>query len=302
MKKTLPNEKISFGIIKAIDHPALDATVNGIKDYLIQQGYKADQIKVESVRGDNTLAANLAAKYINLKPKAIIAVGTLPLQAFKKYVTNPDHPPVFFSSVTSPEGVGIKYENNQVFGVSNAIEVRLQLDFIKNIQPNLKTLGVLYNPGEINSVVLLEKLRISAPNMHIILREQIITKPADIASATTQLAPTVDAIFINNDNTALSGMSLITNISNKFKIPVYVSDVDAIKLGAVAAVGPNQYELGQQTAKMVLKVLKKEPLSAIIEYPDKVIKVINLSASKKIALKISQEVIKNADQVINDQL
>ena len=127
-----------------------------------------------------------------------------------------------------------------------------QLALFKKLQPQLKRLGILYNAGEANSISIVKKLKALCLQYDLTLVEQTISKTADVSQSVVQLAGQCDAIFISNDNMALSAMKTITKLS---KVPVYVSDVDALKLGAVAALGPDQYEVGRQTGEMVLRVL-----------------------------------------------
>jgi putative ABC transport system substrate-binding protein len=105
--------------------------------------------------------------------------------------------------------------------------------------------------------------------MDLKLLTQTIANTSNAAQASAKLASEVDAIFISNDNTALAALQTIIANANKAGIPVYVSDTDAVKLGAKAALGPDQYEVGLQTAKMIARVLNGEDINVMkIEFPD----------------------------------
>jgi putative ABC transport system substrate-binding protein len=109
----------------------------------------------------------------------------------------------------------------------------------------------------------------------------------------------VDAIFISNDNTALSCLPSIIGICNGAGIPVYVSDADAVHLGALAALGPNQYSVGRQTGEMVAKVLNGESIANLpVEFPRKMEFFINLDAAKLLKIDISQAVIASATKIL----
>jgi putative ABC transport system substrate-binding protein len=105
-------------------------------------------------------------------------------------------------------------------------------------------------------------------------------------SAARSLLGSVDAIFISNDNTALASFPTVVKAASQNQTPVFASDGDLINEGALAVLGPNQYELGKQTALMVLQVLQnKKPLPAV-EFPKKVDLLINETVAKELKIKI----------------
>jgi putative ABC transport system substrate-binding protein len=106
-----------------------------------------------------------------------------------------------------------------------------------------------------------------------------------------------DIIYVNNDNTALSGFRLVINAANQVNKPVIVSDIDALEYGALAAIGPNQYDIGRRTGKILADYLNGKDVSKYpIQYPDTSLKQINLNIARKFAINIPinmQQYIKN---------
>ncbi len=259
-------------ISKTVDHPALDATTKGIVEGLAQAGYengKGSEIRVESAQGNAGLASQIASKFVSQDPDIVIGVGTVSAQSFIKYATS-RRVKMVFSTVTDPLGASLVKSldkpGNNISGVSNFVPLEPQLKLFKKMQPSLKKLGILYNPAELNSISIVKKLEILCPQLGLILVKQTIAKTSDAAQNTAKLVSDVDAIFISNDNTALSALQTVIAISNKSSIPVYVSDTDAVKLGAKAALGPDQYEVGLQT----VRVLKGGDINGMkVEFPDK---------------------------------
>jgi putative tryptophan/tyrosine transport system substrate-binding protein len=292
---------------KLADHPALDATVAGIFDALKEKGYilKNNLLwRVESAQANPTLAAQISTKFTNQDPAPdfIVGIGTVSSQSCSKQAKQ-GKVKLIFSSVTDPLGVNLvkdlKKPLNNTSGVSNFVALEPQLQFFKVLQPALKDIGFLYNPGEANSVALVKKLKEICPQMALNLVPQAVMKTADISQSTIKLVKKVQAIFISNDSTALSSLKTIINTANKSKVPVYVSDTDAVALGAYAALGPNQYEIGKQTGNMIARIYEGKDINQEpVEFPKKTELYLNKDAARKLGLIIPEDILKQATKII----
>ena len=287
-------------INQIIQHPALDITVKGIIDGLEQNGYVKDknvEIRVESAQANAALASQIATKFINQGADVVVGVGTVTAQSFLKY-TQSDKAKLVFSSVTDPVQAGIAQDllkpGKNVSGVSNFVELEPQLELFRKIQPGLKTLGVLYNPGEANSLSINKRLETICQKMDIKLILQSANKTADMPQAATKLASTVDAI--------LAALQSVVSIANKAKIPVYVSDTDSVELGALAALGPNQYQVGLQTGAIVARTLNGEELAKIpVEFANKTELYLNKDAARAIGIQFPEEILSKASKIIEQE-
>ena len=280
-------------IIQTVAHPALDNTYKGIIDQLAIEGVKAD-IKFANAQGDLTLSNQIANKFASEKPDAIVSIATLASQSIVSANRNNDLP-IIFTSVTDPIGAGLSRPDANITGVSNFIKLDEQLELFKQILPNMTKLGFIYNSGEVNSLKILNDL-ISISKKHGI---EIITstagKTTEVSSAVNKLVGKVEAIFISNDNTALAAFGIITKTALAAKIPVFVSDTDMVENGALAALGPNQYELGKQTASMLIRILNGTKAKDIaIEFPQKIELVLNQKIASELGIKFSDDMLTRA--------
>jgi putative ABC transport system substrate-binding protein len=288
-------------ILQLVEHPALDATRQGIIHELTKAGIA---VNYEIAQNNSALAAQIAQKFISKTPRAVIGIATLSAQALVAANRPASLPvPVLFSSVTDPLAArlvsNLKKHKENVAGVSNFVEPNQQFELFKKILPNLKSLGIIYNPGEPNSVALNESMQKIAETYDINLVFAPANNSVDIPQATRQLLSEVDAIFINNDSTALSAFEAITKIAKTKKIPVFVSDTDMIVQGALAAVGPNQYEIGRQTAKLLLQILAGEKAENMpILFPEQTELYINLKVAKELGIGIPNSIVNEAAHVI----
>lgn len=278
----------TIGIIQIIEHPALDATRNGIIETLKQTD---PDIKIiwRSVQGNMTTATQLSQNFVAQQVDALVTLGTTPTQIAVK-VTQDTKIPVFFASVTDPDSAGLVGKST---GISNFVDVDQQLDSIKRILPSLKTLGLIYNPGEANSEKLLELTRKACRQLNITLHCATALKTTDVVMAAKKLVDKVDAIFVNNDNTALAAFPSIIQIADAAKIPVFASDADLIQSGALAVLGPDQYKIGVQTAAIINQVLENnvKVKDIPIGYSDSVDLYINKEKAKFLGIPFSDDAL-----------
>ena len=297
------NTKVKIYISQLVEHPALDATTSGIIQGLSDAGYSEENVDivVESAQGNVSLANQIANKFVSKNPEIVVGVATVSAQSLSKYARN-NKTKLIFSSVTDPIDAGlvrnIEHPGNNTSGVSNFIPIEPQLEMFLKVKPGIKKLGFLYNPGELNSISLIKKLKEVCPKYGIELVTVSASKTSEVSQSAVKLSGLVDAIFVSNDNTALSAFKTIVKAANNVSIPVFVSDTDIVKEGAIAALGPNQYNLGLQTAKMIVRALRGEEVGSMeIEYPKNIELYLNPKAAKQIGIKIPSELIESASYI-----
>lgn len=265
---------IRISISQVIEHPALNETRHGIIDGLSKAGFQEGKnliLDIEFAQGKPDVAMQIAQKFIGNSPTLMVGIGTTSSQALS-VLAKKKNIPVVFASVTDPVAAKLVKTLNQpdnlVTGVSNFTALKPQFELFKKQVPNLKSLGIVYNPGEANSLVMLEKSIQTAEQMGLKIVPSPALKTSEIPLATRNLIGKVEAIFINNDNTALAAFESVVKAATEGNIPVFSSDTDMIDRGAAAALGPNQYELGLQAANLIVKILKGDnPSTMPVEFP-----------------------------------
>ncbi len=276
---SLQSKSFNISIIQTVEHPALNATRDGLLDEFKKLGYQDLQVDYQSAQGNTALAAQIGQKFASSHPDVIVAIGTTAAQAVMS-ATKGMKIPIVFSSVTDPISAklvkDLEVPEGFVTGVSNFIPVEPEFELFKRLHPNLKTLGVVYNPGEANSVELLKVMEEVAKNQGISIVAASASKTSEVMSAAQSLCGKADAVFVNNDNTALAAFKSVAKAAQSCGIPAFVSDVDLVDQGALAALGPNQTELGRQTARMVARILENPGAQLpAVEFPEKTEEVIN---------------------------
>ena len=117
---------------------------------------------------------------------------------------------------------------------------------------------MIYSPGEANSVAIVEALKKAAPAAGLMLVEAAARAHRRRASAAQSLVGKVDVIYAPTDNNVMSAFEGIVKVAQQAKLPVVAADTDAVKRGAVAALGLNYYDIGRQTGKVVVRILNGE--------------------------------------------
>lgn len=286
-----------------VEHPALDAVRDGVKEVLKENGYDSKKLKFtyESAQGKPDIAVQIARKMQGEKPDLILAIATPSAQAA---VTTSKTIPVVFSAVTDPLGAKLvptlKNPGGNVTGLSDMANVREHLLLIKEFIPNLKIVGIPYNPGEANSVSMLASMKIEAEKLGIKIIESAAPKSSDVMIAAKQLVGRVDAIYCPIDNTIISAVESVVKVGIDARVPVFSGDTDTVNRGAVAAVGYDYFDLGRQTGEIVIRILNGEKPGSI---DVKTAKGTNLFVNPKMATRMGIEVpasvLKRASKIVD---
>ena len=261
-------------ISQVVEHPALNQTKQGIIDTLKNEGFIEGEnliLYTESAQASPVLAQQIASKFVARNPDVVVGIGTLSAQSLAK-AARQGKVFLIFSSVTDPIGAGLVQSLDKpgyaISGVSNFVALEPQLAFYKALLPNLKRLGVPFNPAEPNSVKIIAQLKILCAQEGVELITQPIMRTADATQSAMALSKRCDAMFISNDNTCLAALPAIFGVGLKTKTPVLVSDIDTVEQGALAAMGPNQYEIGVQTGRMIARALRGTAVESMsVEFP-----------------------------------
>ncbi|MDR2852577.1 MAG: ABC transporter substrate-binding protein [Burkholderiaceae bacterium] len=293
----------SVAVTAIVEHPALDAIRDGVKDALKEAGFvqgKNLKWQYQSAQGNPGTAAQIARQFIGTHPDAIVGIATPSAQAL---VAATKTTPIVFSGVTDPVGAqlvsGWNASGTNVTGVSDQLALDQQIELIRRAVPHAKRVGMVYNPGEVNSVVVVKKLRQLLPKQGMTLVEASAPRSVDVSSAARSLVGKVDVIYTNTDNNVVSSYESLVKVGNEAKIPLIASDTDSVKRGAIAALGISYYTLGQQTGRIVARILKGEkPGNIKPEISEKLELFVNLGAAKKQGVMLSEDFIKSAKEVI----
>lgn len=296
---------LKVGVSQFVAHPALDLDQKGFLDQMKELGFVQGQnveFDIKNSQGDPNMAKTIADKFVADKVDVILSITTPSSQAAAMATKGADIPVVYIA-VSDAVGSGLIKELNKpsgtnITGVYSADPVEQQMDLIREIQPALKNLGVLYNAGEANSVSNVKRIKESLKGKVNVI-EATVAGSNEVQAAAQSLVGRVDAMFMPQDNTVMSAVESVISVGQTNKIPFYTGDTESVKKGALATLGNDEYDCGRQGAELAAKILKGEKAGNI---PSEEIRkrslLINKGVAEKYGVTIPESVLSRADQVL----
>jgi len=275
LKADKKKDVFRIGISQFITHQSLDATREGFVDELAKQGYvegKNIEIDLQNAQGEQrnlkTISQQLAES-----SDVVLAIATPSAQSLANTTQTT---PVIFSAVTDPVSAKLvesrEHPGGNVTGTSDQSSdaISTQINLIKKVLPKAKTIGILYTQSEPNSVVQKDEAKRFLEEKGFTVVEKTILDSNNVKAAAESLMAEVDMVFVPTDNIISSTMETVKQVSIKHKVPVFGGSTEMIAVGGLYNYGTNYEELGRQTARMLIRVLKGEkPENIAVELPEK---------------------------------
>ena len=275
LKADKKKDVFRIGISQFITHQSLDATREGFVDELAKQGYvegKNIEIDLQNAQGEQrnlkTISQQLAES-----SDVVLAIATPSAQSLANTTQTT---PVIFSAVTDPVSAKLvesrEHPGGNVTGTSDQSSdaISTQINLIKKVLPKAKTIGILYTQSEPNSAVQKDEAKRLLEEKGFTVVEKTILDSNNVKAAAESLMAEVDMVFVPTDNIISSTMETVKQVSIKHKVPVFGGSTEMIAVGGLYNYGTNYEELGRQTARMLIRVLKGEkPENIAVELPEK---------------------------------
>ncbi len=290
---------LTIGICQIAKHPSLDYAREGFKDAFLAAGYvEGENVVFSQHNADNdpAAAARIAETFVADEVDLILAVATPSAQAASK-ATN--RIPIVFTAVTDPVNAHIvaskERPGGNITGTSDLSPIDKDAQLIKELNPAAKTVGVIYNANESNSVSQLAMFTAAATPLGLEVVTAEVSGAEQLAEKTESLAA-VDAIFVLSDNTIAAGLETVLTVATSHSIPVIASDGEGVERGAIASYGVDYRALGAQAAEMALSILRdgKSPSSIPVRTAETAELSVNPDAAKRIGLTIPRDLLVRA--------
>lgn len=290
-KKT---SQIKIGVLQLIEHNALDSAYKGFVDGLKEAGYEDGKniiIDYQNAQGEQANCITIGQKFINDKSDLILAIATPAAQAIANMTKDI---PILITAVTDPADSKLVADNNapggNVTGTSDLTPIEAQIELLKEIIPNVKTVGLLYCSSEQNSVFQINIAKKKLDAMGIKYIDIAISNLNEIQQVIQNVIGKVEAIYTPTDNMIANGMATVALMTEPAKLPVICGEGGMTMLGGTVTYGINYYELGKLTSTQAVSILKgdKKTSEMPIEYLQKFDLVVNTNMIESIGLTIPE--------------
>ena len=291
--KNKEDSVLKIGIIQYMSHPSLDNCYNGIISALENSGieYTVDYQTGSSSSADAD-CTNFAKNMVAANYDMIIAIAT-PAAKAAFAATDDTEIPVIFCAVSDPIAAGL-VESMEApgyicTGTSDVLDLEAQVAIIKAMQPDVKSIGILYTSSEDNSITNLKNFKSVCYKENIEVVATAVQGASDIPSAAEELASKVDCINNFTDNNVVNNLSVVLSAADKYGIPVYGSEEEQVVNGCLASVSIDYVALGKVTGEMAVEVLNGADASAMpVKTITEATPIINSSVLKKLGLSIPE--------------
>lgn len=288
-----------IGISQLAEHPALDDARKGFEDGLKELGVDVE-IDYQNAQGDIPNATSIAQKFVKDEVDLIYAIATPAVQSAKQTTTEI---PILFSAVTDPvksevvddwEDVG-----GNITGTSDMAPTEIQLKMFQEIDPDIRTIGILYNTSENNSEIQIEEIKKLAPSLGLELEIVGVSNVNELPQAVDAIIKRSDALYMLTDNMIAASVELLSKKALENNIITVSAEETQVKGGLLITNGLSYYDLGKQTAKMAMEILVngKSPSSIPVEVAKQTVTTININTLKSLGLDPDLSVFKDANKI-----
>lgn len=282
---------VHVGVLQYVEHPSLSATRKGFIEELKEEGYvdgKNIKIDYQNAQGDQSNLQTISQSLIE-DNDVMLAIATPAAQSLSSLTKDK---PILFTAVTDPVSAKlVKSMDNvggNVTGTSDMSPINKQVELLKKVLPNTKKVGIMYTTSERNSEVQVEEAKKYFKEAGIETVIKGISSTNDIQDTAKSLMSQTEVIFIPTDNTIVSAINTLVDLSKETEVPVVGSDAGSVEKGVLFTYGTNYEALGRQTGKLAGRVLRGEKVKDVdAEYPKTLNVVVNHDMAKELGIDVS---------------
>lgn len=255
--ETTEVKSYSVAIVQQLSHSSLDEIHEAISAELKARAEAAGvELTISDYNGQNdtTMLGQIGAQALDDKVDMIIPIATLAAQTMVTAAEGTGTP-IVYAACSDPETAGLTGLDN-VTGTSDALNTPFILDMMLAVNPDIKTVGLLFSNSEDNSITPIAEAKKYLDEKGIAYLEKTGNTTDEIVAAAASLAGRVDAVFTPTDNRVMDAEVAVAEILNEAGIPHYTGADSFVQSGAFTTCGVNYTELGKYTADMAFDILE----------------------------------------------
>lgn len=258
-------EAIPVAILQHASNAIFEETSRGIIDGLAAHGYRdGERIRLQrfNAEGDIPTANLIASRLGDGSFKLVATASTVCLQAVANANRHGNATQVF-CAVSDPVAAGVGIQSldsldkpKHLTGIGTAQPVEEIFRLAKKFRPELRVVGVVWNPAEANSEVCTRRARKICGELGIKLIEAPIEGTRDVREAAQSLVQRgAEACWVGGDATVLNAIEVLITVTKQGRIPVFSNIGGHIRQGALFDLGANYYQVGSKAGEIAAAIL-----------------------------------------------
>lgn len=252
-----PDEKVfQIGIVQLAEHPALDEATRGFKEFLTEKLGDKVQFNVQNAQGEQTNCTTIVNQFVSSKVDLIMANATNAVKAAREATSDI---PIIGTSVTDYVFSGLVASNEapgaNVTGASDMNPVNVQVQLMKTLCPEVKTVGIVINSGEENSAIQAEEAKTAFEAEGFAVKIYSVADTNEIQTVVTAACNEVDAFYEPTDNLIAANVPTMSNITTAAGKPVICGEGGMCESGFLATYAISYYELGRAAGEQAFNIL-----------------------------------------------
>jgi putative tryptophan/tyrosine transport system permease protein len=304
------SDKAKIGIVQFALEPNVEICKQGIMDALRESGFSdGERIEIiyKNAQADFSMIHSIIQDLIRREADIIVPLSTPCVQTAVQFARRHDKTKIVFTYIYDPFRIGAATSPEEhppnMTGVACFPPIQSMLDLIREMVPERKKIGVVWNSSEANSEAVLVKARAYAATVGLEILEATVTSPADVLEASRSLVMKGAQVFLNGgDNTVNVSFDSFAKAAAENKIPVFSVDSEFLEKGSVAVLGPDYYRTGYEGGQYIARVLKGESPAALpILQTRATLFMLNLDAARACGIPVSEELTKKARKIIDSE-
>ena len=214
--------------------------------------------------------------------------------------------PIVFTGIADPIASGVVTSLAKPGANATGVSVRVaelypkRLDLLRQVAPNARRIALIVNLSSPGSALALQPLQAAAKTLSIQLEVHNTSTAMEVESALRTIRwESIDGLLTAGDTVVVSEGAQIARAVRKARVPAVFPWREFHTHGVLMSYGSDPSEIMRRGAWYVDKILKgAKPQDLPVEQVSKMELIIDLRVAREIGIKVPQELLYRADEVI----
>ncbi len=260
-----------IGLVQYMEYAPLDEAREAFVNRLDEWGYDDGKVEInyQNAGGNSDKAAEICQKMVKDKVDVIVAISTPAAKAAAKAAEG-SQVKVVFLLANDPQGElgveNLEQPQGNVTGVVDLVTAQAALDLAAQVNPQLASVGLLYDPGCTFGTAYVQAFKKVCEERNIAVSEGQAANSGEAAAQMAELCKSVDAVFSPVDSTISTAAADTAKAAQEGHKPWYSCTEDVVRQGALAGISVDYAEAGNKAADMTVQLAAGRPVRELPVY------------------------------------